>query len=235
MKLKQVLLASAALALLSYEAQADGLYISVFGGANFQPDQSDSIPFGGEGTGESFTMDPDTGFVIGGVVGTKLTNWAKGLRVELEAGYRRNDVGGRWTTSSGSTGGFIDANQSTFSIMANAWYDIDIGSKVRPYVGGGVGWARTRGEFAFISTFFNLTSTTYSTRSTTRYENSGFAWQLGLGFNYEVAPDVDVGIGYRYFVGPRISDSGSLFFVGNTGALDNDNHAVQVNLTIGIN
>jgi opacity protein-like surface antigen len=235
--MKRILLASSALAVLAGVQQAQAasdMYVSVLGGANFLSD--DSQRFTSFYSTASFETDADTGFVLGGAIGTRLDKWAQGLRAEVEVAYRRNDVGGRWTTSTGSTGGSLDGNMSTFSIMANAWYDIDIGTKIRPYVGGGVGWARTRGEFAQVSTFTDggTPGSTYIFRSHTETENSGFAWQLGLGFNYEVAPDVDVGIGYRYFVGPRISEVVDFEFNGDD-KIDNENHAVQVNLTIGIN
>jgi opacity protein-like surface antigen len=73
------------------------------------------------------------------------------------------------------------------------------------------------------------------TYTSTERENSGFAWQLGLGFNYEVGPGVDVGLGYRYFDGPEDSTR----VRGNHGSanavLDNENHSVMVNLTIETN
>jgi opacity protein-like surface antigen len=233
--MKRILLASSALAVLAGAQQAQAasdMYVSVFGGANFLQDESQVFNTGSS----SFSSDPDTGFVIGGAIGTHLDNWAKGLRVELAANYRRNDVGGVWTTSTGSTGGFFDANMSTFAIMANAWYDIDIGSKVRPYVGGGVGWARNSAEIVRIRTFDSTTTGLNTVVSSNSFDKSGFAWQLGLGINYEVAADVDVGIGYRYFVGPRAGDGGEGFVSFNSDSRhDNENHAVQVNLTVGIN
>ena len=233
MRMKRILLASSALAMLTGAQQAQAasdLYISVLGGANFEQDQSRVF------SESSFSIDPDTGFVIGGVIGTRLTNWAKGLRVELEAAYRRNDMNGAWTTSTGDTGGYLDGNLSTFSIMANAWYDIDIGNKIVPYIGGGVGWARTHADVARVETFTFSDPTTVDFINSVDRQNSGFAWQLGLGFNYEVAPDVNVGLGYRYFVGPKFGDSsGGLVTFDSRSRVDNENHAVQVNLTIGIN
>ena len=47
-----------------------------------------------------------------------------------------------------------------------------------------------------------------------------------------MAPDVDVGLGYRYFVGPRIEP---FFDFNSDSSHDNENHVVQVNLTVGIN
>ncbi len=235
MRMRGILLASSALAVLAGVSQAQAasdMYVSVFGGANFLADDSQRLDFGGGDT-EGFSSDPDTGFVIGGAIGTKLDRWAQGLRIELEASYRRNDVGGTWTTDGiGGEAGFIDANASTFAIMANVMYEINAGMKVRPYVGAGVGWARVHYDAAFIETINNGTPTPSNVESSTTAENSGFAWQLAVGFNYEVAPDVDVGLGYRYFVGPRIEP----FFDFNTDSShDNENHVVQVNLTVGIN
>ena len=233
MRIKGVLLATTALALLAgpQTAQAGELYISVFGGANFLVDSSGPTDdTGGVGV---WSTNADTGFLIGAAVGTHLDKWVKGLRVELEASYRRNDLKGNWQEiSSGGdySGGVVDGNMSTFAIMANAWYDIDIGNKVRPYVGGGVGWGRVHGDVAFIK-LTNSGSPSTSVHSTTVREQNGFAWQLGAGFHYEVAPDVDVGVGYRYFNGPNINR----VFEGESGNIDNNNHSVMVDLTIGIN
>lgn len=237
MRMKQVLLATAAVAVIAgtSQAQADGMYVSVFGGANFQPDDSVSV-ISSPVLYKSQSYDPDTGFVIGGAVGAGLDNWANGVRVELEASYRRNDVGGSWDSAFfvGSPfsitiqdSGVIDANASTFALMANAAYDIDAGWKIKPYVMAGAGWARTKYEGA-------LATTGGGTVSSFEVENSGFAWQLGAGFNYEVAPGVDVGLGYRYFDGPDTS-----YFAGKNSIArtnhDNVNHEVMVNLTIDTN
>lgn len=232
MHMKKLWLATAAVAALAtiQQAQADGMYISVFGGANFQKDNShfaQSFTFYSTSS-ELHNTDAETGFVIGGAIGTGLDNWVNGLRVELEASYRRNDVGGNWAGAiSGYTfsSGSIDANASTFALMANAAYDIDMGWKIKPYVMGGAGWARSRFEGAELTTF--------GTNNSWEVENSGFAWQLGAGFNYEVAQGVDVGLGYRYFNGPDSS-----YFAGKNIApinRDNENHSVMVNLTIDTN
>jgi opacity protein-like surface antigen len=238
MRMKRVLLATTALASLAgaTQAQAGDLYLSVFGGANFLADSGgvaviDELGCCGSDSA-NISSDADTGFVIGGVIGKRLDNWAKNLRVELEASYRRNDLGGNWiTTTSFSTGGVIDGNMSTFAIMANAWYDIDVGSKFRPYVGGGIGWGRMDGEIALITTFTSEGPSS-GLRTTDTQSDSGFVWQLGLGVNYEVMPDVDVGLDYRYFRGPNFRD---LFFGGKSTGLDNESHGVSARLTIGIN
>lgn len=245
MRVKNLLLASTALALLgtAQPAQAD-MYVSVFGGANWLEDSSGfgtNVFFCGKFSCTSigrFSTDADTGFVLGGAIGVHLDNWLRGLRAEIEASYRRHDVGGRWATSffvSGfgpytSSSGAIEANQSTFAVMANVWYDIDMNWRVKPYVGAGVGWARAKVDGAF-RTFSGFNTTTAFSR-----HDNGFAWQLGAGFNYEVQPGVNVGVGYRYFQGPDVE----LFFSGKLGnivnaEIENNNHSVLVNLNIDIN
>lgn len=245
MRLKRVLLASSALALLAgaSTAQADGLYISVFGGANWVEDSSARFftqTTTTDATGYGWGTDADTGFVVGGAVGVGLDKWLNGLSVELEASYRRNDVGGAWiatgfdtTGPTTTTNGAISANLSTFAIMANVWYEHDFGWKVRPYIGGGVGWARAKFDGALLTSSLTNSATTWD------LSNDGFAWQLGIGINYQAAPGVDVGLGYRYFNGPDFSAPFTIdpFFGGEQafGKLDNDNHSVTVNLTIDVN
>lgn len=223
MKMKLALAASTALALVAAApgAQAGDMYVSFFGGANFLADDSGPAYSDTDGSSQ-WASDADTGFVLGGAVGTSLDRWAKGLRTEVEVSYRRNDLGGHWIYDSDTTG-TLEGNMSTFAIMANVWYEFDIGSKVRPYIGGGAGWARMDGDMVAISSSGDSwTDTSVSV--------SGFAWQLGIGGRYEVANGVDLGIGYRYFSGPAFHD----FWGGYEGNLDNENHAVQVELKIDI-
>lgn len=226
MQNKHLWLATTAIALLGAapQARADGVYVSVLGGANWLNDQSGRL--GGPSSFVTYTADPDTGFVLGGVIGGGLDNWVRGLRVEMEASYRRQDVGGAWTSSAHT--GTIDANQSTFAIMANAWYDIELGWKIKPYIGGGVGWARSNWEVAFLDSTNDL-------EGTADVDNSGFAWQLGLGFNYEVGAGVDVGLGYRYFDGPGADYRFITSHENVPATIDNENHGVMVNLTIETN
>jgi len=224
MKLRTLLAATTACALVAAapSANAGDLYVSVFGGLNMLADDSGPVYSDTDGS-SAWASDADTGFVLGGTVGTTLDRWAQGLRVEMEVSYRRNDLGGNWFST--DSDGAIDGNLSTFAILANAWYEFDIGSKMRPYVGGGVGWGRMRGDMVALDSDGTETETYTSDRT-----ESGFAWQLGLGGRYEVSPGVDVGIGYRYFRGPDFHD----FFGGYEGSLENENHAVQVELKIDI-
>lgn len=226
MRIKSALLATTAVAAVALcpQAQARDFYVSVLGGANIQGDQDNQSFFPSDSSLYSTHLDLDTGYMVALAVGTDLDRWLKGLRVELEMSYRRNhmDVTGFYSdTDTNETSTFVgEGHISTFAVMANVWYDIDIGSKVKPYIGGGAGWARANGNFGGIW----HSSGSDTDNDYTNDEQSGFAWQLGVGLNYEVMPDVDVGLGYRYFSGPSLE----LYDV----KVDNDSHVVAASLTV---
>ena len=255
MRFKSLLLSAASVAVMggASQAQAGPFYISMFGGVNLLSNKSASTHYTSRTSFRNVTTfthtgtiseKSRTGFVLGGAVGVQLTNWVDGLRAELEASYRRNHIHGNWNTHitthfhSGGEGsrsttreaqGTLLGHMSTFAIMANVWYDIDIGSKLKPYVGGGAGWARSRLEFVAMTTTFNTSSNSFAN------ERSGFAYQLGLGANYEIMRDTSIGIGYRYFRGPDVN----IFFEGKFGTtipikFRNEDQSVDVSLTIGI-
>ncbi|MFM9864024.1 MAG: outer membrane protein [Micropepsaceae bacterium] len=233
MRIKHILLTTTALALFAtvQQADADGLYVSFVGGGNLLQDESSAGTAGYyNGSGRN-SFDADTGFALGAAVGVGLDNWLKGLRTEIEASYRRSDVSGNWFEYSGfydtSDTGTLDANLSTFAVMANVAYDFDVGMKVKPYVTVGAGWARTH-----IEGFLNDLNLPFANPNF-QADNSGFAWQLGAGVNYEVAPGIQAGIGYRYFDAPEAS-----YFAGKNDGGDrheNNSHAVMFNVTIDTN
>ena len=229
---KRYLLTSAALAVIaSGQAQARDLYLTVLGGGNWWESQRQT----GTEPSTIINFETETGFVIGGALGLHLDKWLKGLRTEVEASYHRNNFDGNWITSESSVG-TVDGSVSTFALMANVWYDIDVGSKVKPYVGGGAGWARSHVNIAIVTTG----GSTRSNTGTDAFDANGFCWQLGAGLNYPIMPGVDVGIGYRYRVDPRLTfKSGGEFGgegFGGEGPYTKDNHShtVAINLSIDI-
>lgn len=255
MRVRHLLLATSALSVVGAvdTAQAKGFYVSIFGGANWTPNYSgfDSVtdPNGSTSQLRTATVDieSDRGFNVGGAVGVELDNWLKGLRVEGEMSYRRNKLHGDFTNAvytfvngnltdfDAAEGGVIHGHSSTFAVLANVWYDFDCGWKIKPYIGGGAGWARTTLEFAAPVTEPGFSFIHYDFAD----ERSGFAYQLGVGFNYEVMPDVSVGLGYRYFRGPDVRNFvfDPDYFSPQVAVveLDNENHSVNLSLTVGIN
>ena len=232
MKTKLALLATTALAALAIATPANaagsGWYVSLTGGANWLND-NDFVTASAPDT-FLFNSESETGYVIAGAVGYSLANVAPGLRVEAEVAYRQNQVDGIWasdnviTDPTGTDSGVLDFDHSTLSVLANVWYDFDMGG-VRPYVGGGIGWADTDVDGTFLGgsvPAFNV-------------GDNGFAWQLGAGVNFQVAPNVQLGVGYRYFAGPETTISAPEP-ANNvlTGDLDSDNHSAVATLTFGM-
>jgi outer membrane autotransporter protein len=81
-----------------------------------------------------------------------------------------------------------DVNISILTVMANAYYDFDTDSGIRPYIMGGAGIADV--------------DTNQDTDSETV-----FAWQVGAGLGFEVADNTTLDLGYRYLKPSEIEDS----------------------------
>jgi opacity protein-like surface antigen len=230
MRTKTILLASSAVVALSIAATpaeaAGNFYVTVYGGVNFLNDESFAVAtVPSSSTTFTFNGDADVGFAVGAAVGLSLHDILPGLRGEVEVAYRQQDVDGPWasfTTGVGSYSGVVDYDQSSFAVMANLWYDLDLAG-VRPYFGGGVGWARTEidGNFGPTPTF--------------DIDNSGFAWQLGAGINFDISPNVMLGVGYRYFNGPEVTIAAPGAPANPlTGELESENHSGIVNVTVSM-
>jgi OOP family OmpA-OmpF porin len=196
MRLKSMLLASAAVAVglsMAPAAQAGGFYGTLSGGLNWNDDVKATGPT------TSVNVQSETGFVVSVALGYHLDEMiTPGLRVELEGGYRHNNENGNYTVS-GSSG--VGNDVTTWSFMGNVWYDFNISSRLRPYIGGGIGWAKNK--------------ITPEITVAPEVENENFAWQAGGGINFVVSPHASVGVGYRYMdagdlgTGPGGGDFGS--------------------------
>ena len=123
----------------------------------------------------------DTGFTIGAAYGYHYTDK---LRVEADLGYRKSDldkvtIGGVTLDGSG--------DMSTLTLLANGYYDFDLGGPVAPYVGFGFGMAIVDVD-------------TSDTESRVSVDDSGttFAFNLMAGVSYGVGDNVDLDLGYRY-------------------------------------
>lgn len=186
-------LTSFILALSASTANAGGAYVSAYGGANW-----DSVA-------KSNFVSENNGSVIGMTIGKDVPA-VKGLRVELDLSDRNNDVD--------LFGGKITAQHETTALMGNAVYDIPVDWAVKPYVLGGVGYARSKGTFENVSLL--------------SVESSGVAWQLGAGVNYQIAEGAKVGIGYRYMQSPDIN-------ILNTELSDGVNQSAIASVSFDLN
>lgn len=207
MTIRRTLLATTAMLLAAATATADAsshhAYVSLSGGANVIKDQTGRAT---GPTGDFFGVNAtsDTGFAISAAVGCEPDGFLHGLRIELEASYRHNNGGGFWDTTSHDgdlqlrqVGDLVSLEESTYAVLANAWYEFELG-KFHPYLGGGAGWAKSdlEGDFAGVVRNPGLAHFDAS--------GDGLAWQLGAGINFDISPSMTIGVGYRYLDAPDV-------------------------------
>lgn len=157
---------------LTFYDQCEGPYVGAFGGANWL--QTDTIRH------PRLKAEFNTGYLAGVHAGYR---FAYPIRVEGEASFRRNTL--NHVKAEGQK--FKPhAHTQTWAYMANAYYDLNIHPELRPYVGGGIGYARTNAKIRHEDL-------------TVRGKDDGFAWQGIAGANYALCEKTDLGLEYRYF------------------------------------
>lgn len=220
--MRKFLMASAAVTAIvaaqlpATDAAADGLYLSGFGGVGWAQDVKGDynyfnvVPYGVE-------FDTDTGFVLGLAGGYKFDF---GGRAELEFGYRSNELASVDYSPGGPSN--ISGDINVYSLMANAWYDIDTGTGFMPYLGGGIGMAW-------------LTSDNWQFSGGPNHSNNSdtaFAYQLGAGVNYAFNETLALGLGYRFF-GTTSFELENTYPTATNYQLDGYyNHSVLLSLTV---
>lgn len=214
------LVAALAFALVSFGVSAraaDGPYVGVGGGLSILNDSDVTAPAREPYPALNALASLDAGFVVKGTAGYAFPN---GLRVEGEIGYRKNNLDGMNVKSPGSlvelaapattpyanlpppyqmavqnavTGTqSLSGDISVLTFMGNVYYDFDLGSGWKPYVGGGLGVAS-----------ISLASKSASGITLADDKDAVFAYQAGGGVGYEFATSEDhaitVSLDWRYF------------------------------------
>jgi opacity protein-like surface antigen len=186
------LLASAAVAglLAAAPAEAEGLYIGAFGGVNFLDEATGSAdapsPSAPPGVGYAVEVENDTGWAAGGAIGY---GFDFGLRAEAEVAYRWNDLDRAKVVTTAID---LEGDTTALSVMGNLWFDVPLTGRVRPFLGGGIGMAQVS---------LNDVEVSVLAPGTTFVDDSDwvFAYQVGGGVAFQVAPGVDLTAEYRYF------------------------------------
>ena len=106
------------------------------------------------------------------------------LRAEIEYAAR-GDVRGSWDSSRYITTGKFKALFNVQTLQANLYWDIDTGTAIKPFIGGGLG-------LSFIYADYTANGYSYSDKTT------GFAWNAGAGVAYDINESVTVDLAYRF-------------------------------------
>ena len=165
-----------------------GWYVSLFGGVSFL-ETVETTYFQVNYSGYEANVETDAGFIIGGAIGTHLT---QDLRVEVEVAYSENDVDKIDYYDAGSSDNTVYDGHGKFGIltfMANLWYDVPLSQELTPYLGGGAGVAIVNGDVGYpeLPGYDPI------------FDNSevAFAFQLGAGFRWQVSDSMTLDVGYR--------------------------------------
>jgi len=182
-------------------AVADGPYFSAAAGVALVPGFTDTPHDLSKGLAASGTASgelTDNGVVISlrrgnadwafdlGFVGAGALGYAFGpARIGVEFSYLTANF--EFASESESGTGNSNDNFTALSLLAHAWYDIEIGSFLTPYVGVGAG--ATNLSVKLISdeeTWFDGAAW-------------GFAYQAGAGVAFKLLAGFSLDLGYRFF------------------------------------
>lgn len=152
-------------------------YVSGAGGATWFESAD------GQAGNTSLETSFDKGYAFLGAAGRQFGN---GFRAEGEFGYR-NAATNKPKVNSGPEFN-TDGSMSALSFMANGYYDFDVGMKIKPYIGGGIGFARVSVNDICIN-------------GTQLVDDSDvvFAYQAIGGLGYDPSQNLTAFVEYRYF------------------------------------
>jgi len=179
-----------------------------------------------EGEGQDFTQKTEmgSGIALTGAFGCDYGDF----RTELELGYQSSDVENMIFIEDGDEYDFGDEGEdisgdvSVTSLMANGYYDIDLGG-VEFFLTAGVGVAQIDIddiEFADGDVVYNASET-------------ALAYQLGAGFGIPVSDGIMLDARYRYFATTDATISGGLEF-GEDGNGNVESHSALIGLRVGL-
>ncbi len=196
---KSLLLCTAAAVLFSFSARAGEMkpYASVKAVYSWEKAKTDD----GQESGSETFKAPGLNVAVG-------VNLKNGIRLEGEYGYRA------LKSKTDASGGII--GKEKFGIqtyMLNGYYDFATGTKVKPYIGAGLGLADVKLKYQDPDDLISISKTK-------------FAWNLNAGIGMEVSKNMVIDLGYRYL---QVEDFKKDFGVGS---LKFKTHANEVSLGV---
>ncbi len=141
------------------------------------------------------------------------TSFAAGVSYGLEGGAIRTELEWQRNTAARMNNTYAvyhddgEAYSSrdkikTHAYMLNAYYDFDTCTKFTPYVGAGIGLAKTK-----IAHHGTMIDEFDMFRAEGTAKHTGIAWQIGAGIAYALNDNVSVDVGYRYIDYGKFKDS----------------------------
>lgn len=193
MKLKTALLAGAAAMLLPLAASAQsmaerGFYIGAGGGIQHKESTKGDLFGGAARAGSTYDDLGWTANIAGGY------DFGDGPRIELEGTYLRTGVKRSYSSPAGiSTGG----SPEVWAGLVNFLYDFDLGLPLKPYLGGGIGYART---------------------DIGGSKDWGFAYQGIAGMSFDLMPQLKATLDYRYLATEKVNHGTNVGSYGDESA-----------------
>lgn len=152
----------------------EGPYVSVLSGMNYFDCGKINTLFT-----PCVSTESSLGYVIGGALGYKFHS---PLRIEGEISYRHNSIGRVKLEEKKIP---VNLNINTFSYMMNGYYDHEICWPITPYLGLGIGYVHSEGNFKLFNGKVNASA-------------DGLAAQFMVGALYELNSNTDIGLEYRF-------------------------------------
>jgi len=152
-----------------------GGYFGIWGAYTIDPDLSEDFCDDWDCSSHDLHLDIDESAVLGAKIGYNHP-LMRALGLELEYGYMKPDVTYRNTTV-----GDVTFNNFMFNVYAK----IPVGI-IHPYWGGGIGFCNY--EFSF-----------KNSEGIGEKDETAYAWQFLTGLEIDLAPNLSVDLGYRYF------------------------------------
>ncbi|NIR29678.1 MAG: porin family protein, partial [Gammaproteobacteria bacterium] len=187
------------LALLTGAVHAQGpsaLYIAPQIGASMMDDADVDDPFI-TALGLDAELEMDAGAYLGIALGRDLyPSRGHPVRIEAVLMHRENDIdtitftgpGGSATCEQGgiSCSGDVESNV----LLANVWYDFNREASLRPYIGGGIGFANVDGTLRVTDPITGVTETGSG-------DDNVIAYQIGAGVGYAFTERVMAALDFR--------------------------------------
>ncbi len=227
--------------------QAATHYVSAFGGISWMQDMDATNDYqnSAPNTDYSAKVELGSGVALTGAVGCDYGHY----RLEAEVGYQKNDIKSAIDYYGGIPEPYVnnaDGGESTvypmrgdvsvLSLMGNAYYDFDLGSKVELYATAGIGVAQVSfknvndtGTWNYVAPGYEFEADNdpgYSVHATT------LAWQVGAGISAPIADNVKVDLRYRYFATADFTLDDSANYFSDADNMSLSSHSVLLGLRV---